>query len=202
MDGKTCPHFIQFIKELSVHCEENGLVLSVDNLVPAPYNAQYDLETQGKFADYIIIMAYDEHHSDSTVAGSVASIGFLKKAVKDTLDLMAKERIVMAIPFYTRLWEEKPAGDSIKVSSQVKTMKTAKDVLEDNKVKARWNADCGQNYAEYKLAGLTYKIWLEDVDSLTGRLNVIGGADVAGVAAWRLGYETEEVWEIIGNYIK
>jgi len=200
--SKTGPHYIQFIKELSVRCKKAGLVLSVDNYVPAPYNAFYDLETQGKFVDYVIIMAYDEHYAGSAEAGSVASIGFLKDAVNNTMQVMPKERIVMAIPFYTRLWAEEQAGDSVKVTSEALTMNGGQDVLKRNGITAKWDADCGQNYAEYTLAGVTYKIWLEDVDSLTERLNVIGGADVAGIAAWRLGFETDEVWPIIGNYIK
>ena len=200
--SKTGPHYIQFIKELSVRCKKAGLVLSVDNYVPAPYNAFYDLETQGKFVDYVIIMSYDEHYAGSAEAGSVASIGFLKDAVNNTMQVMPKERIVMAIPFYTRLWAEEQAGDSVKVTSEALTMNGGQDVLKRNGITAKWDADCGQNYAEYTLAGVTYKIWLEDVDSLTERLNVIGGADVAGIAAWRLGFETDEVWPIIGNYIK
>ncbi len=200
--SKTGPHYIQFLKELAIRCKEAGLILSVDNYVPAPYNAFYDLETQGKVADYVIIMAYDEHYSGSAEAGSVASIGFLKDAVNNSLKVIPKEGIVMGIPFYTRLWAEETVAGTTKVTSEALTMNGGKDVLERNGLKAKWDAECGQNYAEYTLAGVTYKIWLEDVDSLTERLNVIGGADVAGVAAWRLGFETEEIWSIIGNYIK
>lgn len=194
----TGPHYIQFIKELSVECRKRGIVLSVDNYVPAPYNEFYDLETQGKVADYVIIMAYDEHYSGSTQAGSVASLNFLKKAVNDTLKKMEKDRIIMAIPFYTRLWAE---GEDGKLSSEALTMNGAQDVLERNKVTAEWDAATGQNYAEYNKDGLVYKIWLEDVDSLHERMKVIAGADVAGVAAWRLGFETEEIWPVIDAYM-
>jgi len=194
----TGTHYIQFLRELSVHCREKGIVLSVDNYVPAPYNEFYDLETQGKVVDYVIIMAYDEHYSGSSKAGSVASLNFLKKAVNDTLKKMPGERIVMAIPFYTRLWAEEAGGG---LSSEALTMNGAKDVLERNKAEAEWDAAAGQNYAEYEKDGTTYKIWLEDIDSLHERMKVIAGANVAGVAAWRLGFETEEVWPIIDDYM-
>ncbi len=194
----TGPHYIQFIKELSVECRRKGIVLSVDNYVPAPYNEFYDLETQGKVVDYVIIMAYDEHYSGSSQAGSVASLNFLKKAVNDTLSKMARERIVMAIPFYTRLWAEGEGGE---LSSEALTMNGARDVLERNNVTAQWDASTGQNYAEYSKDGLTYKIWLEDLESLHERMKVIAGANVAGVAAWRLGFETEEIWPVIDAYM-
>lgn len=198
LTSATGPHYIQFIKELSVHCRKAGIVLSVDNYVPASYNDFYDLTSQGKVVDYVIIMAYDEHYSGSKEAGSVASLNFLKKAVNDTLAKMPRERIVMAIPFYTRLWAEDESG---KLSSEALTMNGAKDVLERNKVKAEWDTVTGQNYAEYKADGTTYKIWLEDTESLHERLKVIAGANVAGVAAWRLGFETEEIWPIIDAYM-
>lgn len=201
LTSATGMHYIQFIKELSIRCRQQGIVLSVDNYVPAPYNEFYDLETQGKVVDYVIIMAYDEHYSGSANAGSVASINFLKEAVNDTLAKVSRERIVMAIPFYTRLWAEQEIDGAIKLSSEALTMNGAKDVLERNGVEAEWDAETGQNYAEYQNGDITYKIWLEDVASLRERLKVIAGANVAGVAAWRLGFETEEVWPMIDTYM-
>lgn len=201
LSSATGPHFIQFLKELSVRCRQEGVVLSVDNYVPASYNEFYNLEAQAKVVDYVIIMAYDEHYSGSEKAGSVASLNFLKKATNDTLAKMSKERIIMAIPFYTRLWAEQETGGQTKLSSEALTMNGAKDVLERNGVKAEWDAVSGQNYAEYTTDGTTYKIWLEDVESLHERMKVIAGADVAGVAAWRLGFETDEIWPIIDAYM-
>jgi len=197
----TGPHYIQFIKELSVRCRREGVVLSVDNYVPAPYNEFYDLEAQGKVVDYVIIMAYDEHYSGSETAGSVASLNFLKEAVNDTLAKMPRERIIMAIPFYTRLWAEQEVDGQSRLSSEALSMSNAKDVLERNGAEAEWDAQTGQNYAEYSKDGITYKIWLEDVDSLHERMKVISGADVAGVAAWRLGFEKQGIWPIMDAYM-
>ncbi len=201
LTSATGPHYIQFLKELSVSCRQKGVVLSVDNYVPASYNEFYDLKSQGEVVDYVIIMAYDEHYSGSETAGSVASLNFLKKATNDTLTKMPKERIIMAIPFYTRLWAEQEVDGQKTLSSEALTMNGAKDVLERNNVKAEWDEVTCQNYAEYTVEGTTYKIWLEDVDSLHERMKVIAGADAAGVAAWRLGFETEEIWPIIDAYM-
>ena len=203
MLSKTGPHFNQFLKELAIRCGEEGLILSVDNVVSALHSEKFDLKTQGQVVDYVIIMAYDEHTAKSERAGSVASLGFLNGAVKDSLAKIPADNIIMGIPFYTRIWAEETVDGTTRVTdTDVLTMNGGLDVVKRNDLKAEWDAECGQNYAEYTLAGVTYKIWLEDVDSLTARLNVIGGAKLAGVAAWRLGFETEEIWPIIGNYIK
>lgn len=200
--SQTGIHYVQFLKELSVQCRLNNIVLSVDNYVPAPYNNFYDLATQGRFVDYVIIMAYDEHYSGSQEAGSVSSIGFVTDAVNHTLEQVAKERVVMGIPFYTRLWKTTTQDGETKLSSEALTMTQAENVLLQNEVVAEWDSTTAQYYAEYTRNDVTYKIWLEEEGSLSEKLRVISGADVAGVAAWRLGYETDEIWPLIETYIR
>ena len=95
--------YLQFVRELSVVCERNGIVLSTDNYKPEAYNRCYNLKEQSKFVDYVIVMAYDEHYA-GTDAGSVASLPFVKEAVEDTVQLVGKEHVIAGIPFYTRIW--------------------------------------------------------------------------------------------------
>ncbi len=202
LSTSTGAHFIQFLKELSIQCRNTGLVLSVDNYVPAPYNEFYDLKTQGEVVDYVIIMAYDEHYSGSPEAGSVSSINFVKEAVNNTLAKMPRERIIMGIPFYTRLWKEKETEGQISLSSEALTMAGAESVLVQNGVSASWDEKTAQNYVEYEKDGTVYKMWMEDEDSLTRKLQIISEANVSGIAAWRLGYESEEIWPLIDFMIQ
>lgn len=99
-------HYIQFVRELSVKCRQNGLVLSVDNYVPMPYNAHYDIHEQGIFVDYVVMMGYDEHTNSSYEAGSVASYGYVKDGIENMLEQVPNNKMIAAIPFYTRLWLE------------------------------------------------------------------------------------------------
>lgn len=197
---ETGIHYIQFLKELSVVCRTNGIVLSVDNYVPTTEGAYYDLPTQGKIVDYVVIMAYDEHYSGSQQAGSVASIGYVEQAIANTCAVMPKERVIMGIPFYTRLWKEKEENGTVKVTSEVQTMVAAELELARNGVKAEWDAQTAQYYAEYEKDSFVYKIWLEEKDSLREKLTRIEQADLAGIAAWRLGLEDVDVWDVILEY--
>ncbi|HHT57365.1 glycosyl hydrolase family 18 protein [Herbinix luporum] len=190
-------HYIQFLRELSVKCRNNGIVLSVDNYVPAPYNKHYNLKEQGEILDYVIIMAYDEHYAGSDVAGPVASLGFVSDAVNNTLEEVPKEKVIIAIPFYTRLWKETTDG----VSSESLAMASAAKLLEDKGVEPKWNDGYGSHYGEFKQDGAVYKIWLENEKSIEEKMKVIYEADVAGVGAWKLGLEEKKVWDIIGRYL-
>lgn len=194
-------YFIQFIRELSVKCRNNGIVLSIDNYVPANYSAYYDREEQGIVADYVIIMAYDEHHGNSEVSGSVASIGFVEQAIKRTLEMVPKERIIMGVPFYTRLWKEFQDDGTAKVSSEALGMSSGIETLKNNNVEPVWDKEAGQYYGEYQKDDATYKIWLEEDESIEAKLKLIDQADLAGIANWKLGLEKESVWNVIQKYI-
>jgi spore germination protein YaaH len=196
--SKAGEHFIQFLRELSVKCRNNGIVLSVDNYVPAPYNKYYDREEQGKIVDYIIVMAYDEYHSGSDVAGPVASIGFVKDAIRNTLEEVPKEKTIIAVPFYSRLWKETADGD---VTSESLSMTPASKVFTDNGIEPKWDDTYGSYYGEFEKDDAIYKIWLEDAKSIEEKMKVIYEANVAGIGAWKLGLEKEEIWNIVIRYL-
>lgn len=195
------PYYIQFLRELAVECRNSGLVISVDNYVPAEYNAFYDLEEQGKIVDYVIIMGYDEHYVGSD-AGSVASLGFVADAAKNTLAKVPAERVIMAVPFYTRLWKETKQKDgSVALTSETIGIAAADALLRENKVSTTWQADAGQFYGEYEQGGTRYRIWVEDEMSMEEKMKVIQSSELAGVAAWRLGLERRSVWEVMLKYL-
>ncbi|HPU63218.1 MAG TPA: glycosyl hydrolase family 18 protein [Mobilitalea sp.] len=196
--SKAGEHFIQFIRELSVKCRNNGIVLSVDNYVPAPYNKYYNRKEQGEIVDYIIVMAYDEHHAGSDVIGPVASLDYVKSAIDNTLEEVPKEKTIIAIPFYSRLWKETKEGE---VSSESFAMTPAAKIFSDNNVELKWDAAVGSYFGEYEKDGAVYKMWLEDEKSIEEKMKLIYEADLAGVGAWKLGLEKEEVWNVIIRYM-
>lgn len=190
--------YIQFIRELSIQCRANGLVLSVDNYVPKHYNAHYYWEEQGVVADYVIIMGYDEHYGGSQTAGSVASIGFVEEGISTMAGLVPAEKIVNAVPFYTRIWETKDGA----VSSQAVGMSTAQQFLASRGVTAVWDETTCQNYAEFTEGGSFYQVWLEDAKSMETRMNIMRKYGIGGVAAWKLGYESghPEIWSVLYGF--
>lgn len=193
---ETGPYFIQFLRELSVLCRAKGIILSVDDYVPTDYAAYYDWTNQGRVVDYVIIMAYDEHYAGSAVAGSVASYGYLVQAVDDILTMVSKEQVIMAVPFYTRLWTETEEDGARKLTSVAMGMQVAESELAKNKVTPEWDKETRQYYAEYKSGKSTNRIWLEEEDSLREKLLYIKNADLAGAAVWRLGLEKKSIWSL------
>lgn len=190
-------HFVQFLRELSILCRENGLVLSVDNYVPFNFNDYYRLDIQGQVADYVIIMGYDEHWHGSGDPGSVASIEYVSGGITRTVAEVPAQKVVNALPFYTILWRIEGA----QVTDEYLTLNNTEDFMRRVKVETKWEESTCQNYAEWTSGNVTYKIWLEDMDSIRVKLNVMSANEIGGVAVWRLGYGTPSVWELIQAYV-
>lgn len=186
------PHYVQFIRELSVDCRKAGLVLSIDSYVPASYSAFYNWAEQGRVADYVVMMGYDEHFAGGE-AGSVASIGYERQGITDLLKQVPKEKLISAIPFYTRIWKEDASG----TSSQSVGISSAKEWVETNQVELYWQEDLGQYYGELEKDGVNYEIWMEEERSLELKMQLIRDNGLAGVACWRLGLEPADVWDVV-----
>lgn len=189
--------FIEFIRELSIPCRQHGIVLSVDNYVPMGYTDHYDRREQGIVADYVIIMGYDEHHKNSETTGSVASIDFVESGIADTVAQVPANKVINAIPLYTRIWETK--GTTIE--SQAVGIGTAKEYLAAHGITTAWDETTCQNYGEYQSGDSYYQVWMEDEDSIRVKLNIMSKYGIAGVAEWQLAFGDSAVWDVIEEYM-
>ena len=194
-DGQA---YVEFIREFSIACRKAGLVLSIDNYVPMNFNDYYDLEEQGAVADYVLIMGYDEHYAGSAEAGSVASLTYVENGIINTLKEVDPSKVINALPFYTRIWHT--SGNSL--SSEAVGMQTAKEYVANHNIEMTWDANAGQNYGEYTSSdGTLNQIWMEDAESIKAKLTAMKSNGIAGVAAWRLGYETPDIWDVIAEFV-
>ena len=189
--------FVEFIRELSIPCRELGIVLSIDNYVPMGYTDHYNRKEQGIVADYVIVMGYDEHYKGSATAGSVASIDFVENGIANTVAQVPAEKVINAIPFYTRIWETKGTT----VDSQAVGMELAQQYIRDHNITTVWDEQTCQNYGEYQSGDSYYQVWLEDVDSIRVKLNIMDKYEIAGVAEWKLGFEVDSIWDVIEEYV-
>lgn len=207
--------YIQFIRELSIECRKNGIVLSVDTYVMQPYNEFYNRKGIAEAVDYLVIMGYDEHWAGDSSAGSVASLPYVKKGIEDAKTCADAKRIINGIPFYTRIWSETKEGYSSEgtyvedavngnywLNSTAVGMEAAEQELSSHGIVPTWLEDLGQYYGEYQVEGSIIRIWLEEERSVQEKLNVMSEAEIGGVACWKLGLEKAAVWEEIREYVK
>lgn len=194
LKAEAGPHYVQFIREMSVSCRQKGLVLSVDNYVPSPYSAFYNRREQGIVADYVIIMGYDEHYAGGD-AGSVASISYVKDGIENTLKEVPKEKVINAVPFYTRVWTVNEG----KTTSKAYGIADARQWVADNHVDLTWDQELGQFYGSTVNGNGEQYIWMEDEKSMALKIGLVKDFDLAGVACWKLGFESSDIWDIVST---
>ncbi|MCM1113730.1 MAG: glycosyl hydrolase family 18 protein [Muribaculum sp.] len=192
----TGVHYVQFLRELSVACRQSGLVLSVDNYVPFHFNEHYRLDIQGEIADYVIIMGYDEHWHGSGDPGSVASIDYVTNGITKTVSEVPAKKVINALPLYTIVW----TTNGVNVTDEYLTLNNLAAFLNQVNAQPEWDEITCQNYLEWQSGDSLKQVWLEDAESVRVKLNVMSVNEIGGVAVWRLGYGTPEVWELINAY--
>ena len=197
VNADCAPYFLEFIRELSVSCRTQGLVLSIDAYVPT-YTKYLGRAELARTADYIVCMCYDEHTSGSETAGSVSSLPFVQKGIRDTLKEVPPEQTVIALPFFTRLWK---VNENAAPTSSAMGMGEAAAWLSENAANVVWDEEAGQNYAEAKGVDGTSEIWIEDAQSISEKMKEVMAAGCAGVAEWKLGLETQDIWQVISDHL-
>lgn len=214
--------FIQFIRELSIECRANQLVLSIDNYVPTASSDHYNRREQGIVADYVVIMGYDEHYAGMSEAGSTASIGFVKDGIEKTLEEVPKEKVINGVPFYTRVFKQIPESAATEeqkqylplvednnseygrylLDSTAVSIAQAEKLLRDNNVTPVWNEALGQYYGEYEANGCKYMVWLENETSIGLKVDLIREYELAGIAEWSLNLAKSTIWETVSEHLE
>ncbi|MDX9872814.1 MAG: glycosyl hydrolase family 18 protein, partial [Clostridia bacterium] len=188
--------YVQFVRELAppLHAAERLLTVDVTfHSKSENWSLCYDRAALAESADYLMIMGYDEHGAGSSAAGSVSSLPWVEKGLQKMLEEVPAEKLILGVPFYTRLWTETTdAGGKKELRTKAYSMTMAQKWLAEHKAKIRLDEETGQNYAEVKSGNVLYRMWLEDEHSLCARIELIKKYRLAGLAAWRRGYEPEE----------
>jgi spore germination protein YaaH len=200
---KDKENLVQFTRELTPYLHEQGLVVSIDVTIKSlseMWSLFLDRKALGEVVDYMMVMTYDEHWATSPKAGSVASVQWVERGLQGVLEEVPNEKVLLGVPFYTRLWKEETdeQGD-IKVSSKAYSMAGIESWIAEKNVSLVYDENSGQHYGEYYDAteNVTYKVWLEDELSMSKRIDLVHKYNLAGVASWRRGFEKPAIWEVI-----
>ncbi|MBQ9604505.1 MAG: hypothetical protein IJR45_03730 [Firmicutes bacterium] len=175
-------YWVQFLRELAPICHQNGLTLSCDLFVPRAWTLHYNRQKTGETVDYVIVMGYDEHYGGSSEAGSVASMDWSREAISGTVNAgVPAEKIILGIPFYTRIWTE---GEAL--ASKAYSMDAALEIMQENNADFSYDEETEQDYAEFTDSEGRHRCWLENTDTAAKRTRVAKENNTAGIAAWKL----------------
>ncbi len=205
---KDKDNLVQFVREMTPLLHEHGLVVSIDVTPKSSsemWSAFLDRARLGEAIDYMMVMSYDEHWASSPESGSVSSLPWAENTIARILkeDGVPSSKLIMGIPYYARLWTEEPNGKGgLKVSSKALGMSAVQQIIKDKKLKPQFSEETGQHYAEYKEGNKLMRIWIEDATSIKARAEIARKYDLAGVATWRRGFETQDIWGVLDEALQ
>lgn len=181
--------YIDFLKKLKARLPK-GKMLSV--AIPARTRDRqdaFDYEQIGKIVDRVIVMAYDEHWSGGT-AGAIASGSWCERVASYALEKIPTTKLVMALPFYGRVWQTSEVACSLKYCNVLR-------LWEKHKAQApivRTGDSVPSFSFEEKVKATCY---FEDLQSLEFKLKLYQGKNVDKVAFWRLSQEPVKIWQML-----
>ena len=203
---KDRDEFSEFVRELSATLRRNGIITSVDVNVPdgsENWSLCYDHKPIADACDYMILMAYDQYGVSQD--GPVASLNWVETNIQKLLERekIDKSKFILGVPFYSKYRLNKITSDGTEINNKKSSprMSDAKSYLNNSKYKnsITWSDIMGQYYIEYRTSNTVERIWIEDEKALQKKVELVNEYDLAGVASWRLDYETEEAWEVINS---
>ncbi|MGE5486081.1 MAG: glycosyl hydrolase family 18 protein [Ignavibacteriales bacterium] len=198
MNMEDAPLFVQFVRELVPMSHEQGLTVSVDITVKSNsrnWSLCYDRKGLGQAADYLILMAYDEYSAGSRVPGPVASLPWVENGIRTLLEDVPPSKVILGIPFYTRLWRQAPDGGG--TTSRALSMDSASALLKKNGLTPSWDESLKLDFTRFDEDGYHYSIWLENAGSLERRVALAKRYGLKGIATWRRGFENADAWSTL-----
>lgn len=197
IDIKNKADYVDFIRELKNTLQPHGILVSVDvsRENPDPFwSGSFDRRGLGKVADYIVLMGYDEDLGGGGHAGSVASLPWVEKGLQLLLNDVPASKVILGIPFYTRDWVTDL--NTSKLHSTELALTDLERIIADKGLVKKWDPASKQNYVEYLEGNEKHQIWVEDENSVKLRLNLVENYNLKGTAAWCIGKETPDIWQV------
>lgn len=198
---------VQWIREAAPLLHDQGLVISMDittKSLSENWSMFYDRPALGKLVDYLVLMAYDEHWGSSPKSGSVASLPWVERGVKQLItdEGVSPSKIILGVPFYTRLWSEQVIDGETKVSSKALSMDAVSKIIKEKGLEKVYLDNEKQNFVSWVEEDVTYRIWLEDEVSMTHRVNLVKQYGLAGLASWRRGFQNDAMLPLIAEELE
>jgi spore germination protein YaaH len=183
--------FSEFVKEIAnqLHSIDKKLIVAVHAKSPEygvwEGSAAHDWSQLNKYADYIMIMAYDYHWSTSG-AGEIAPISWVRTTLNYAVDTIDKEKILLGIPLYGYDWVGTKASalDYTDVQMLINTYDITPEMTLEK-----------EQYFTYEKNSLIHTVYYSDSQTVQERLRLVEEYNIAGASFWRLGSEDPDIYE-------
>ncbi|MBE4907145.1 LysM peptidoglycan-binding domain-containing protein [Bacillus luteolus] len=212
VDRENYTDLVRLLREkIPAHKEVSVAVAANPNGWNAGWHGSYDYHALSQYADYLMIMAYDESYTGGP-EGPVASLPWVKRSIEYAINKgVPKDKIVLGIPFFGRYWVEGQAFGGYGISNnRVEELINLYEstVTYDEKAQSPKatiiikDTDPTYNLAGRILGPGTYHIWYENEQSIKAKVDLVHEYEIKGTGSWALGQENNLIWQNYGEWLK
>jgi peptidoglycan-N-acetylglucosamine deacetylase len=189
---KDTEPFLEFLVELRAALHPKNLRLTVD----VPFrDPAFDYEYIGDVSDAVMVMAYDEHYSESK-PGPIASREWLGASLDDILPRLPPDRVVIAVGSYGYDW---PLGEPQKKAEDV-SFRGVMDLARAAGASPVFEEDLENGHFGYRdHEGEEHEVWFQDALATWNQVRTLNARGVSRIGLWRLGTEDETLWSFLGD---
>jgi spore germination protein YaaH len=155
------------------------------------WGAAFDFRGLGRVADFLVLMAYDQHTS-LTPPGPVAGYDWVKGALDYAVRRVPPSKLLLGIPFFGREWAETARATTARSFAY----KDLKHFLDDPSSDQHWDDPSRTTWVQLRDGDTVRTAWFDDARSLREKLKLVQLYHLRGYAAWRLGVEDPGFWQI------
>ncbi len=193
-------NYTTFLSEIYSTLKPQGYTVSV--AVPAKttdnpnytWNYAYDYASISNYADYIVLMTYDEHYPGGS-PGPVASIGWVTNVIKYATTVIPNEKIYLGLAAYGYDWST--------TGTKAYSINGCYNLATNNGATILWDNTSKCPYFTYTdTNGVPHTVWFENSMSIEPKLDLLSQYDLAGIGIWRLGLENSDYWNVINAKIR
>ncbi len=176
----------QFMVEL--HASFHPLGLEISQSVPLD-DESFDYKGLAEIADYLILMAYDEHESE-TEPGPVASQNWYANALQKRFAELPSNKYVIAIGSYGYDWQQgKKPAEEITFQDAARLAQEAEEKITFDPT----SLNPTFNYEDDN--GKPHSVWFLSAVTTFNQMVAGNRFNPRGYALWRLGSEDPSIWE-------
>lgn len=160
------------------------------------WQGAYDLKRLGRIADFITVMAYDQH-ADGTMPGPIASIVWDQAVIRHALQSIPAEKLSLGVPTYSGLWYLGRSGKHIHMKYDAISFEKVGHILRQGHAALSWDP-VNQIYYAYDAPNWMNRfIFIEDAWSFQAKVALAKKYHLRGISVFRLGIEDPRIWDDI-----
>jgi peptidoglycan-N-acetylglucosamine deacetylase len=188
-DATTQQDIVAFQKELYATLKAANKIVCQDVM---PLHQNDIAATLATYNDYIFLMAYNQHWSNSE-AGDICEQRWIEKVLEQAIAQIPNQKLVLCLAAYGYDWKENTEGQVVKYPEALALALT-------HKATVKFDNDTYNSHFEYTDENNKYhEVYYFDAAGIFNAMRLADESATAGTALWRIGAEDERVWTFYKN---